>query len=1507
MEVLPCSTIRVGQSDCPQQSSSTPSVYDGESNCLEHEKKVQAADDILPNVEGPQLGRQGEVQEAVDELHTSEGCQNGASVIDCCQLEGQKSSSGSQDFDDDDVNAQNYSEPCVTSDNSHMIVDSRESALPNNSREGESSLSESAWLESDESVALWVKWRGKWQTGIRCARADCPLSTLRAKPTHDRKKYFVIFFPHTRNYSWADTLLVRSIDEFPHPIAYKTHKVGLKVVKDLTIARRFIMQKLAVGMLNIVDQFHTEALIETARDVAVWKEFAMEASRCSGYSDLGKMLLKLQSMISQTYLNSEWLERSYNFWVQQCQNASNAATIEVLKEELVDSILWNEVQSLQNAPLQPTLGSEWKTWKHEVMKWFSTSHPTSNSVDFQQQTSDGPLTPNLQVGWKRPKLEVRRAEANASQVESRGSDESIAIEIDSEFFNNRDTSNAATLASEPYKKEDMKDIAAPADTPGRVADKWDGVLVEAGNSKFIQTKDVEMTPANEVAAIRSSEPGSKNRQCIAYIEAKGRQCVRWANDGDVYCCVHLSSRFMGSSTKAEGSHSSDQPLCEGTTVLGTRCKHRSLQGSSFCKKHRPKNDMKTISNFPEYTLKRKFEENISNLETTNCREMVLVGDVESPLQVDPVSIGAGNAFRERGSLFEKSESPAKACNTTGEQRCIGSCFWDDSNPCLESPKRHSLYCEKHLPSWLKRARNGKSRIISKEVFVDLLKDCHSEEQKFNLHQACELFYKLFKSILSLRNPVPKDVQFQWALSEAFNNLGVGEVFTKLVCSEKERLRRIWGFNDDEDAHVASSAMEEQALLQWTGDDNEQAIRCKVCSQEFSDDQALGTHWMGNHKKEAQWLFRGYACAICLDCFTNKKVLETHVQERHCVQFVEQCMLFQCIPCGSHFGNTDELWLHVLAIHRDNFRLPKAPQPVLSAGDVSPRKFELCNSASVKNNTENVSGQRKFVCRFCGLKFDLLPDLGRHHQAVHMGPSLASSLPSKKGIRYYAYRLKSGRLSRPRLRKNLAAASYRIRNRANATIKKRIQASKSLGTGGINVQHHATEAASLSRLGDSHCAAVARILFSEMQKTKCRPSNLDILSVARSACCKISLKAMLEGQYGVLPESLYLRAAKLCSEYNLRVDWHQDGFICPKGCKEFKECFVSPVMPLPIGTVGHRSPPSSDPRDDKWEVDESHYLIDAHHLSQRSFQKALVLCDDISFGQELVPVVCVADEDQLDSYPALAGGSNDQNAGHSLPWESFTYIMKPLLHQSPGLDRESLQLGCACPRSTCCPETCDHVYLFDNDYDDAKDIYGKSMRGRFPYDERGRIILEEGYLVYECNQMCSCNRSCPNRVLQNGVRVKLEVFKTDKKGWGVRAGEAILRGTFVCEYIGEVLDEHEANERHDRYGKDGYGYLYEIDAHVNDMSRLVEGQAHHVIDSTNYGNVSKFINHSCSPNLVNHQVLVESMDSLRAHIGLYANQDIALGEEITYDYRYKHLPGEGHPCHCGASMCRGRLY
>ncbi|XP_038700350.1 histone-lysine N-methyltransferase SUVR5 isoform X1 [Tripterygium wilfordii] len=1475
--------------------------YVGEADCAQ--QSFGRIDELPLNVDRPQIEGLGKRQEVLDALPILEGHQSGTSYS-ACQIESQRLPYDSHEFEDDDLNEQNYSsEPCLAAENSHIIVDTIESELPTNYGDGESSLSEPNWLEHDESVAVWVKWRGKWQAGIRCSRADWPLPTLKAKPTHDRKKYFVIFFPNTRNYSWADMQLVRSINEFPHPIAYRTYKVGLKMVKDLTVARRFVMKKLAVGMLNIVEQFHTEAFVETARDVVVWKEFAMETSRCSGYPDLGRMLLKLQNMISKSYINSDWLQRSLQSWVQRCQGALSAESIELLKEELYDSILWNEVKSLWDAPVQPTLWPEWKTWKHEVMKWFSTSHPISSGGETEQRNSDDLSAINPQVNRKRPKLEVRRAETHASLVESVWPPQPMPLEIDSTFFNDRGTVNTATLSSEVCE-EDVKEGAAPIESPCTVADRWDEIVVEPRNHELVIKNDVELTPVNEVLDKKLSNSGSKNRQCTAFIESKGRQCVRWANEGDVYCCVHLASRFIGSSAKAEGTPVVHTQMCEGTTVLGTKCKHRSLPGFSFCKKHRPRNESNNVTTSPERAHKRKHEETVHSMETTYCKDIVLTGEVETPLLVEPLSVMGVDTFHGGNNSTGKLDCSSNGNNRAEIRHCIGLSP-HDTDPCRESPKRYALYCDRHLPSWLKRARNGKSRIISKEVFIDLLRDCGSRERKLQLHQACELFYKLFKSILSLRNPVPMEIQLQWALSEASKDFGIGELFLKLVCSEKERLRRIWSFSVDEDMPLSPS-VEGSMPLQLAVDgsyESESSIKCKICSQEFLDDQQLGSHWMDNHKKEAQWLFRGYACAICLDSFTNRKVLETHVQERHHVQFVEQCMLLQCIPCGSHFGNPEELWLHVLSVHPVDLRQSKdAQQHDLALGEDSPQKVELSNAASMaKNITANLGNLRKFVCKFCGLKFDLLPDLGRHHQAAHMGPNLFSSRPPKKGVRFYAYRLKSGRLSRPRFKKGLGTASYRIRNRNGVNLKKRIQASKSLSTIGLSNDSNVIEAASLGSLAESQCSSIANKLISEIQKTKPRPNNLDILAIVRSACCKVNLKATLEGKYGVLPDRLYLKAAKLCSEHNIRVEWHQEDFICPRGCGTIKDREES--LPLPNAFTGHQSADESDDVNNEWEVDECHYVIDLEDIRDGPLQKVTILCDDISFGKESIPIACVVDEGSLDRI--FANGSDGQTRV-SLPWESFNYVTKPLLEHSLGLDSESLQLGCACPRLICCPEACGHVYLFDNDYEDAKDVYGKPMHGRFPYDDKGRIILEEGYLVYECNQMCRCNRTCPNRILQNGVRVKLEVFKTENKGWAVRAGEPILRGTFVCEYIGEVVDEREAKQRRNRYGKEGCSYMYIMDAHSNDMSRLIEGQDHYIIDATKYGNVSRFVNHSCSPNLVNYQVLVDSMECQRAHLGLYASRDIAFGEELTYDYRYELHPGEGHPCYCGASKCRGRL-
>ncbi|KAK6325524.1 hypothetical protein J4Q44_G00048660 [Coregonus suidteri] len=60
-------------------------------------------------------------------------------------------------------------------------------------------------------------------------------------------------------------------------------------------------------------------------------------------------------------------------------------------------------------------------------------------------------------------------------------------------------------------------------------------------------------------------------------------------------------------------------------------------------------------------------------------------------------------------------------------------------------------------------------------------------------------------------------------------------------------------------------------------------------------------------------------------------------------------------------------------------------------------------------------------------------------------------------------------------------------------------------------------------------------------------------------------------------------------------------------------------------------------------------------------------------------------------------------------------------------------------------------------------------------------------LYECGPWCGCDRGrCQNRVVQRGLRVRLQVFPTGDKGWGVRCRDDLDRGTFVCTYAGVVL-------------------------------------------------------------------------------------------------------------------------
>lgn len=189
-------------------------------------------------------------------------------------------------------------------------------------------------------------------------------------------------------------------------------------------------------------------------------------------------------------------------------------------------------------------------------------------------------------------------------------------------------------------------------------------------------------------------------------------------------------------------------------------------------------------------------------------------------------------------------------------------------------------------------------------------------------------------------------------------------------------------------------------------------------------------------------------------------------------------------------------------------------------------------------------------------------------------------------------------------------------------------------------------------------------------------------------------------------------------------------------------------------------------------------------------------------------------------------------------------------------------------------------------------------------------------MFECNALCTCSDACSNRVVQRGLRLRLEVYATKSRGWGVRTLEAIPRGTFVCEYAGEVIGFEEARRRQLAQRSDDNNYIIAVREHAGEGSTTET-----FVDPASVGNVGRFLNHSCQPNLFMQPVRVHSVVP---RLALFAGRSIDTHEELTFDYSggySNHPPGEllsaqsdaatrasktdglqRKECHCGADDC-----
>ncbi|CAN8068660.1 unnamed protein product [Agarophyton chilense] len=185
-------------------------------------------------------------------------------------------------------------------------------------------------------------------------------------------------------------------------------------------------------------------------------------------------------------------------------------------------------------------------------------------------------------------------------------------------------------------------------------------------------------------------------------------------------------------------------------------------------------------------------------------------------------------------------------------------------------------------------------------------------------------------------------------------------------------------------------------------------------------------------------------------------------------------------------------------------------------------------------------------------------------------------------------------------------------------------------------------------------------------------------------------------------------------------------------------------------------------------------------------------------------------------------------------------------------------------------------------------------GEATCDDAGCLNFASRFL---CNPLtCKAGHKCGNSSFHRRKLPKLRPFFTaDQRGWGLKAEEPIAKGSFVVEYIGEIIDRNMLEKR------------------LKDAQRL-KSHEYYIMDLTNdlfvdakfKGNLSRFINSSCDPNCAT-QKWTDSVTG-QTHVGIFAKQNIPAGTELTYNYCFEDFGLHGKSqkrsfmCQCGTSSC-----
>jgi SET domain-containing protein len=128
--------------------------------------------------------------------------------------------------------------------------------------------------------------------------------------------------------------------------------------------------------------------------------------------------------------------------------------------------------------------------------------------------------------------------------------------------------------------------------------------------------------------------------------------------------------------------------------------------------------------------------------------------------------------------------------------------------------------------------------------------------------------------------------------------------------------------------------------------------------------------------------------------------------------------------------------------------------------------------------------------------------------------------------------------------------------------------------------------------------------------------------------------------------------------------------------------------------------------------------------------------------------------------------------------------------------------------------------------------------------------------------------CTNQKIgKNQWFKQLEVFQRDKYNQGLRSTTVVPKGTFVYEYVGEIItDEIHRDRKLNIYSKDEYNYSIKFTENL-------------IIDATSMGNIGRFVSHSNSPNCEIQKWIVDGLPRMC----IFTLRSIKFGEELTYNH------------------------